>query len=69
MEVVGAAQIGVGDHRRRLGRGCAIELGGDDRGDAFGGERADRDGAAGHGLGAFGGQPVNRRRKRALTQF
>jgi hypothetical protein len=54
MEVVGTAQVRMGDDRLRLGgsRGGAVELVGDDRGDALVGECADRNGAGGDGLGA-----------------
>ena len=54
MKIVGAAQIAVGHHRLRFARGGAgtVELVGDDRGDAFVGERPIGDGAGRHRLGA-----------------
>ena len=55
MEVAGAANIGMVDHRRVLGlAGTPIELVGEDRGDAFVVERADLDGAGRDGLGPGG---------------
>lgn len=44
MEVAGAAQVGMVDHRRGLGLALgAIEVVGEDGGEALVGERADRD--------------------------
>ena len=55
MEVAGAAQIGVVDDRVGSVRGdLAVELVGQDGGDALVGECADRDGAGRDGFGAFG---------------
>ena len=63
MEVAGAAQVGMVDHRRGLGLALgAIEVVGEDGGEALVGERADRDSPGRDRFRRAGSSPRNSRR-------